>query len=76
MTPSDGAPAYETTDIALVLDPPLAPGDASDQATMVELIANLRSASSNIEAWRGWLFVSETQIRSQSEHAVLLYSRA
>jgi len=75
MTPSEGAPAYETTDIALVLNPPLTPGDASDQAEM-ELVANLGSALPDTEARRGWLFVTEAQIRRQSEHAVLLYSRA
>ena len=77
MTPSDGTPAYETTDIALVLDPPETPGDANDQAAISELIVSLDSAvSTSMGSPRGWLVVSETQIRRQSERAVLLYSRA
>lgn len=72
VTPSDGSPAYETTDIALVLDPPEKPGE---QAAMTELITNLGSCL-DLGARRGWLSVSETQIRRQGEHAVLLYSRA
>jgi hypothetical protein len=75
MTPSDGSPAYETTDIALVLDPPEAPGDESDQAAVTELIAQLDGCL-DIGARRGWLSVSEAQIRRQTEHAVLLYTRA
>src|SRR3954447_20077755 len=66
VTPGDGSPAYETTDIALVLDPPEAPGDRSDQAAVTELIANLDSCL-DIGGRRGWLSVSETQIRRQRE---------
>ena len=76
MTPSDGTPAYETTDIALVLDPPETPGDASDQAAVSELIVSLDRAALISGTPRGWLVLSETQIRRQSERAVLLYSRS
>jgi hypothetical protein len=76
MTPSDGSPPYETTDIALVLDRPLASGDEPDNAAIAELIAQLDPAASDIEGRQGWLFVSETLIRAHSEQAELLYSRS
>jgi hypothetical protein len=71
MTPDDGSSPYETTDIALVLEPPL-----SNRALIMDLIADLDDTVSNIEECRGLLLVSETTIRAHGEQAVLLYSRA
>jgi hypothetical protein len=73
-TPSDGAHTYETTEIALVLDPPSVHEDESDEAAMLDLIANLHASTGARRS--SYVFVSETLIRAHSEHAVLLYSRA
>jgi len=76
MTRTDeAAPPYETTDIALVLDPPITSSDEDDQAS-IELIADLRDVSRSIEGRRGFLFVSESQIWAHAEQATLLYSRS
>src|SRR5262245_18609082 len=71
ITPGDGAPAYEQTDIGLVLDPPFEDGGGYDGTMFVH---RLREAAPGCDV-RGWLFVSETQIRAHGEHATLLYSR-
>ena len=44
ITPSDGSPPYESTGVALVLDPPLVGGAEVDQVT-IELIARLDETS-------------------------------
>src|SRR3954469_3889878 len=74
ITPRDGTPAYESTSIALVVDPPFV-GDAEAEA-MVELIAQLDDASPITEGRRSWLFVSDAIIRARQEQATLLYARS
>ena len=61
MTPTDGTPSYETTGIALVLDPPLIGDPEADQATMVELISDLNRFSPIVERRHSWLFVNEAR---------------
>ena len=76
ITPSDGAPPYESTDIALVLDPPLTRDADTDRATVSELIAGLEVTSPITGRRRSWLFVGETIMRAHQDQAVLLYERS
>jgi hypothetical protein len=76
ITPSDGKPPYESTGIALVLDPPLIGDPDADRPTMAGLISDLGDASPIAEGRRGWLFVTETTMRAHQEEATLLYVRS
>lgn len=75
ITPSDTKPPYESTGIALILDPPLSGDAEADSTTMVELISDLGDASPIAEGRPGWLFVTETVMRAHQEQATLLYLR-
>ncbi len=73
LTPEDGSPSYETTDILLVLDPPLdatSPADIGGQ--IEELEEALRLTGYKREPRRGWVF---GQAGSRERHARLIYSR-
>jgi hypothetical protein len=76
MTPDDGAPSRETTDLALVLDPPLS--DQPDE-TRMEISAVWTELDERVH-WsrpgRGLLLVSAAQIRHHEPRAVQIYSRA
>jgi hypothetical protein len=76
ITPSDGAPPYESTGVALVLDPPFAGDAEADREAMVELIARLDDASPVADERRSWLFVTEAIMREHREQATLLYTRS
>jgi hypothetical protein len=73
ITPSDGRPPYETTDIALVLDPPSIGDPEVDRAMMVDLIANLTEVSLMTEGRHGWLFVTQAIMRAHADQATLLH---
>jgi hypothetical protein len=74
MTPTKGA-SRESTDIALVLDPPLDPKTEEMPAVLGSLPEWSRPASS-AGGGRGWIFVSNTVIREEAEHCSRIYVRA
>jgi hypothetical protein len=76
ITPSDGKLPYESTGIALVLDPPLVGDPEADNSVMVELISDLDDASPIAEGRRGWLFVTQSTLEAHKEQAILLYARS
>jgi hypothetical protein len=56
LSPEDGSPPYETTDIHLVVEPPLDRSDLADQ--IEELERTLEATGYRIEHRRGWIFAS------------------
>jgi hypothetical protein len=76
ITPSDGKLPYESTGIALVLDPPLVGDPEADNSVMVELISDLNDASPIAEGRRGWLFVTESTLEAHKEQAIILHARS
>jgi hypothetical protein len=74
MTTSEGA-SRESTDIALVLDPPLDPKTEEMPATLSVLPEWSRPASS-ARSGRGWIFVSNTITREEAKHCRRIYARA
>jgi hypothetical protein len=75
MTPSDGPP-HESTDIALVLGPPFDLETEEIRDLLSRGLPEWSRPASSANGARGWLFVSETIIREESEHCVRIYARA
>ena len=70
VTPDDGSKAYETTDVAVVLDPPLTV-ETRDEALAVihELTEQLSASGFGSGKKQGWLFVNEDTIRAHQDVA-------
>lgn len=75
ITPSDGSPPRESTDIALVLDPPLPDQPAGAKTAIVSFLTDLDERVPCSKPGRGWPFVSASLIRAQENDAVKIYPR-
>jgi hypothetical protein len=69
ITPDDGSPPRESTDIALVLDPPIS--DGPDEA--VSFLDDLEERVPWSKPGQGWLLVTQTIIRAHEDVAVRIY---
>ena len=77
-TPEDGSPPYETTDVVLVLDPPLTEHPLEDlRAEIAALEKELdRTGFRGGEERHGWVFAKNRGSRGTAGHpAVRIYSR-
>ena len=74
MTPEDGSPPYETTDILLVLDPPLDPDNIGDLHSQIEELEEaLKATGYKREAHLGWIFGRAAPREAQARR---IYSRS
>lgn len=75
MTPEDGSPPYDTTDILFVLDPPLDPsGNKDDLRSQIEDLEHaLAPTGYKSEPHRGWVFGREPP---REAHARMIYRRS
>jgi hypothetical protein len=71
LTPQDGSPPYETTDIHLVLDPPIGHDNLVSQ--IEELEQALEPTGYRCERRRGWIFAAASPRETLARR---LYSRS
>jgi hypothetical protein len=70
-----GSLSRESTDIALVLDPPLPEEPDEASAAIRNFLIDIDEVQWS-EPGRGWLLVSASLIRAHDTHAVQIYSRS
>jgi hypothetical protein len=77
LTPENGSPAWDTTDIILLLDPPLPEHDAdavwNEIATLEE---QLEATGFRRAPDRAWQFVSQQRFQRSNDDAIKLYTRS
>lgn len=74
LTPDNGSPPYETTDILLVLDPPIERENARDLRGQIEELEEALEATRYKRApHRGWIFGREAPREAQARR---IYSRS
>jgi hypothetical protein len=74
LTPEDGSPSYETTDILLVLDPPLDRDNVRDLRSQIEELEEALTATGyKREPHRGWIFGRASPHEAQARR---IYSRS
>jgi len=72
LTPIDGSPSWETTDIVLVLDPPITRESLGAEIELLQ--EELEAVGWRQEPHRNWVY-ADTRFRPAERGATLIYSR-
>jgi hypothetical protein len=77
LTPDDSSPPYDTTNIVLVLDPPLTEHPRDELASEIAALEKqLDVTGYRREPARGWVFAKKSDFRGSLQHpAAKIYSR-